>query len=266
VVATPEILGLEPHLRTPPAFAVSTPSDGGVDAASLTRGLLAAARDHGAEVLADTAVTALQTVAGRVAGVQSSAGSLRSGTVVLATGTETPALCAPLGIRLPIDSSPAVLVQLAAPPGLVRTVVATADLEVREVADGRLLMTVPSTADADGSDLERIAADARRRLVSTFHGADDARVLSVRVGQRPLPADGGPVIGPVGRGAYVAVMHSAVTLAPTVGRLVAQEVLAGVEAAELQGCRAARFTAGRVGTSVPAQPGGPDSAVEPTST
>jgi hypothetical protein len=32
-------------------------------------------------------------------------------------------------------------------------------------------------------------------------------------------------------------MHSGVTLAPVAGRLVAEEVVHGVEAAELDGCR-----------------------------
>ena len=42
---------------------------------------------------------------------------------------------------------------------------------------------------------------------------------------------------------YVAVMHSAVTLAPTVGRLVADEVISGAPVAELGRCRPQRFTA-----------------------
>jgi glycine/D-amino acid oxidase-like deaminating enzyme len=67
------------------------------------------------------------------------------------------------------------------------------------------------------------------------------RLLSVRVGMRPMPTDGHPVIGPLPtvRGAYVAVMHSGVTLAPVAGRLVAEEVVRGVEAPELRGCRPA---------------------------
>jgi glycine/D-amino acid oxidase-like deaminating enzyme len=41
---------------------------------------------------------------------------------------------------------------------------------------------------------------------------------------------------------YVAVMHSAVTLAPTVGRLVATELVSGEPAAELRRCRPQRFS------------------------
>jgi len=69
-------------------------------------------------------------------------------------------------------------------------------------------------------------------------------LVNVRVGRRPMPADGSPVIGPIPRveGAYLAVMHSGVTLAATVGRLVATEITNGVTAAELRGLQPSRFT------------------------
>jgi glycine/D-amino acid oxidase-like deaminating enzyme len=246
VIGSAAILELEPRLRTLPSSAVSTPTDGGVDPGSVTRALLDAACGHGAEVWPDTAVTALRTAGDRVVGVESSAGSLRAETVVVATGADAPALCVPLGVELPVASSPAVLVRLRAPAGLVRTVLATPDLEVREVDDGRLLMTVPYLADVSGRDLHLVAARARRLLASTLYGAEDVDVVGARVGHRPVPADGAPIIGGLGpgRGVYVAVMHSAVTLAPTVGRLVAGEILSGADAAELRRCRPARFTAG----------------------
>ena len=59
-----------------------------------------------------------------------------------------------------------------------------------------------------------------------------------------MPVDGLPVIGPLpGRpGGYVAVMHSAVTLAPVAGRLVAAEVVDGLNAKELQYVRPQRFS------------------------
>ncbi len=62
-------------------------------------------------------------------------------------------------------------------------------------------------------------------------------------GRGLVPADGLPVVGPVPSvgGVYVAVMHSGVTLAPVVGRLVAGEVVDGVEAEELDGVRPHRF-------------------------
>jgi glycine/D-amino acid oxidase-like deaminating enzyme len=45
------------------------------------------------------------------------------------------------------------------------------------------------------------------------------------------------------RSVYVAVMHSALTLAPTVGRLVADELVGDAPVAELRRCRPQRFAA-----------------------
>ena len=54
-----------------------------------------------------------------------------------------------------------------------------------------------------------------------------------------MPVDGLPIVGalPAHPGGYIAVMHSAITLAPAAGRLVAGEVIDGLELAELQGVR-----------------------------
>ena len=64
---------------------------------------------------------------------------------------------------------------------------------------------------------------------------------TVSLALRPVPRDGLPVIGAEGpQGIYVATMHSGVTLAPLVGRLVAQE-LNGGQAELLAPYRPARF-------------------------
>jgi glycine/D-amino acid oxidase-like deaminating enzyme len=44
--------------------------------------------------------------------------------VVLAAGADVGVLCKPLGVTLPVAASPACLMQVAAPPGLVRTTLA----------------------------------------------------------------------------------------------------------------------------------------------
>jgi hypothetical protein len=58
-----------------------------------------------------------------------------------------------------------------------------------------------------------------------------------------MPADGEPIVGPVSEvpRLYLAVMHSAVTLAPAAGRLVAQELVDGTVESALAGCRLDRF-------------------------
>jgi glycine/D-amino acid oxidase-like deaminating enzyme len=175
--------------------------------------------------------------------VETSTGFHPATWVVVTAGVDAPALCAPLGFDLPIAPSPALLMRFTAPPGLVRTLVAAPHTEVREAADGRLLVAADYQGEVDERDLQRVGEQMLRRLVSTFHDADDVRLDSVRLGVRPVPVDGLPIIGPVPGvgGAYVAVMHSGVTLAPAVASLVAAEVVGEVRAPELAGLRPDRF-------------------------
>ena len=228
IVDSATVSTLEPRLRQPPAWAVWAPGDGAVDPVGVTGWLIAGA--PGARVHLDTPVTALRRdPAGRIAGVETPGGAISGATVVLAAGVATPALCAPLGVRVPVEPSPSRLVELRAPAGLVRTVLNTEDFDLRQVAPDRLI------AAADSADHTLTA------VRSTFHG--DVELLGTRLGVRPMPADGEPIIGPVADvpGLYLAVMHSAVTLAAAVGRLVAREVVDGTAEPELAGCRPDRF-------------------------
>jgi len=232
IVDAATVATLEPTLRQPPEWAVWAPGDGAVDPVGVTERLVAGARAHGARVHPDTPVTAVRRdAAGRVVGVETAAGPLSDAIVVLAAGVATAALGAPLGIRVPVDPSPATLFRLRAPAGLVRTVVNTRDFDLRQVATDRLLAAADSP--------ERTLAAVR----STFRGAASVELLSTRVGVRPMPADGEPIVGPVAEvpGLYLAVMHSAVTLAPAVGRLVARELVDGTVESALAGCRLDRF-------------------------
>jgi glycine/D-amino acid oxidase-like deaminating enzyme len=239
-----EVAALEPHLRELPERAVYTPTDGGVDPVHTTGALVDAARTLGAQVVLGAGVTALKLGRDRVAGVVSAAGFHPASTVVLAAGTATGALCAPLGVTLPIAAAPAFLLQAAAPPGLIRTILAGPAFEARESRSGHLLLVAPHDAGASEVAREQLAQHTLAHLRSMFGGADTLRLLGHGVGWRPLPA-GGPVVGYVtpDQSVYVAVMHSALTLAPTVGRLVADELVSGALVAELRRCRPQRFAA-----------------------
>ena len=235
---------LEPHLREPPRSAVHVPGDGAVDPVAVTEALVAGARSHGAQVLVGTTVTGLHGGVGRCRGVHTSGGPVEADAVVLAAGTDTLGLCGPAA-TLPVAASPAVLVRFAAPAALVRTLLATPDLEVRQAADGTLLVALAHSGEVTQEDLRATGHRALTGLRALLHGAEDVRLEGARIGWRPVPVDGEPVLGPVSSasGAYLAVLHSGVSLAAAVGRLVAQEVVLGETAAELEGCRPDRFAA-----------------------
>ena len=223
---------LEPNLRQPPDWAIWAPDEGAVDPVGVTERLIAGARDHGAQVNPDAPVTAIRRdAAGQIVGVETAAGFLPGATVVLAAGVATTALAASLGIRVPVDPSPATLFEFRAPADLVRTVVNSQDFDLRQVAPDRLIAAADSP--------ERTLA----AIKSTFRGASSVELLSARVSARPMPADNEPIIGPVAGvpGLYIAVMHAAITLAPTVGRLIANELINNTTEPALTPCRLDRF-------------------------
>jgi glycine/D-amino acid oxidase-like deaminating enzyme len=244
VVDEAEVRRLEPNLRLPPERAVFRSTDGAVDPVGVTEGLLRAARTAGADVRAGVTVTRLVARAGALVGLDTSTGFMASPTVVLATGVGTSPLCAPLGVEVPVASSPALLARFTAPAQLIRTLV-TWPQEARQAADGQVLVPRDHRGETTSGDLWRAGQDAARLLADTFTSGEDARLIDVRVGHRPMPVDGLPIIGPLPglAGVHVAVMHSAITLGPTVGRLVAAELLTQSLVGELAGVRPDRFAA-----------------------
>ncbi|GLY93717.1 D-amino-acid oxidase [Actinoplanes sp. NBRC 103695] len=209
-VGAREIAALEPNLRDVPARAMHSPTDGTVDAAGMSAALVEAAERRGTRVHLETTATATTART-----VTTDRGRLEADVVVLATGAAL------------TEMSPAVLIRASAPPGLVRTIVSAPDFEVREGRPGELLFAAEA-----GQDPEAVVA----RFRAAWAGAEQVRVLSWAVGSRPMPPRG-PIIGYAADGTYTAVMHSAVCLAPTAARLIAQELLTGNPAPELADCR-----------------------------
>lgn len=242
VVNEAQIRELEPNLRVPPQRAVLKGTDGVVDPIAVTEVLLQVARGHGADVRLGVAVKRLRVQGGAVVGLDTSSGFVASGTVVIAAGVGTPLLCAPLGVDLPVAPSAALLLRFTAPLGLVRTLVTCPQFEARQ-SDGCLLVAGEYAGEVTQGELWRTAEDTARRLAATFQGGQDARLIDVRVGQRPMPTDGLPIIGPLPElpGVYVAVTHSGITLGPVTGRLAAAELVEGVPDEQLVGVRPDRF-------------------------
>ncbi|WP_285107416.1 FAD-dependent oxidoreductase [Promicromonospora sp. MEB111] len=241
--AAADVRAIEPGLVPGPGTPHHAPDDGALDPVEVTELLVAAAVERGAELRVGTPAIGLVRDGSAVTGVRTGAGVLPATTVVVAAGAGTATLCAGIGVEVPVESSPAVLVRLRATPGLVRTIVAGPELEVRQRPDGTLLLPLAYEGQTNRAALQDTAEAARRSLLRFFPGASDVEIVSAEIGWRPMPADGEPIVGaePGTSGLYLAVMHAGVTLAAAAGRLAAEEITTGVAAPELAGCRPDRF-------------------------
>jgi glycine/D-amino acid oxidase-like deaminating enzyme len=222
-----EVRRLEPHLSDPPELALHAPAEGVVEPLHATQALLAAAQALGATVVANNPVRSLKLSAGRVSGVETNAGVLDADEIVVAAGVGTADLVATAGLTLPIMASPALLVRTQPHSKRLNGLVMSPAMQLRQTPEGRLVAAVnfeDAGTDANGREAAAAAFDTMRNmLISDGSLVPEAHA----VGIRPIPKDGFPAVGRAAgiSGLYVVVTHSGITLAPAIGRFVADELL-----------------------------------------
>jgi glycine/D-amino acid oxidase-like deaminating enzyme len=245
LIGRDEIAVLEPALLSPPECAAFAPGEGALDPVATTDVLIRAARAAGAAVKLTTPVMALAADDGRVSGVVTGSGTIAADRIVLATGLGTAALCAPLGIAPAIDTSPALLLKFRTPQPLLRRIVSGPAFEVRQASATTILAAEDYIDESAGNGPAAIAARTLAALRRDLQGGADLVLEDVAAGLRPMPGDGLPIVGSVDAvsGLYLAVMHAGITLAPTIGRIAAAELLDGTIDPILASCRPGRFAA-----------------------
>lgn len=243
VVSRTQVLDIEPNLRHPPEYALYDAQVGALDAVKTTHALIAAAKAQGAHVLTHTRVLGFTTLNARVTGLNTAIGKIDADRVVIAAGTGTKKLTDMLNVSLPIEESPAIFIRYKAPANLVRTIISSPAMEVRQDGDGSLLAAEDYLGDAPENQPEAVALRTAKAIQEALHGADSIEPQLACVGLRPFPADGIPIVGylPNVSGVYVCTMHPGVILAPIVGRLASEEILDAKVAPALSPCRPDRF-------------------------
>lgn len=225
------------------------PEEGWVDPVVYVSGLLrAAASQWGLALRVGTRVTGLRTLGGKVTGVRLSTGEdMPADAVVNCTGSWAADRLddAP---QLPMASTVGVLAFTRPVATSLQRQFHAEDLDVRPDGAGRIMIhkvSVDHTVDtlrslaADGEQGQALLAAASKYLPVL----NTTGIEAVRTTMRPVPGDGLTVAGPVPDldGYFMAVTHSGVTLAPYLGRVMAQEILLGLESFDLAEFRPARL-------------------------
>ncbi|MGD6748931.1 NAD(P)/FAD-dependent oxidoreductase [Streptomyces sp. BH105] len=221
------------------------------DAPRLVRTLLyAAVRRHGAETHYGTRVTGLLRRGSRVVGAEAGERSWGADTVVNCAGPAADQIAALAGERLPLRHVPGLVAEsapLAEEP--LTAILSAPGIDLRPTADGGVLaLSWEVDARLEGTAADGLPSELHRRASTVVPGLDGARIADARIGVRPVPLDGLPLVGEAesAPGLYHLVSHSAVTLAPVLGRLAAQEITSGRSAEELEAYRPGREIDGDV--------------------
>ncbi|WP_278498177.1 NAD(P)/FAD-dependent oxidoreductase [Pantoea vagans] len=251
------LLGALPGLRLDPRIqhAWFFPSECLLYPSLFIASLLADLRASGGQMVCNNEVTTL-TESGRHVHLTLASGDEWHGDqLVLATGRWAPELIRQCGLELAMtDANRAdpvacsFLAQTQPLPIPLNCNLITPELNVRPDGGGRLML---QALDLDQhADPSRPASpdvltgkEMLRRLRRLFNHAEGARIERIETGQRSRPADGLPALGYISDSArvYLMVSHSGMTLAPLLGRLVAEEMLSGTPSPMLS-----RFTPHRL--------------------
>jgi glycine/D-amino acid oxidase-like deaminating enzyme len=245
-----ELAALEPALAIHRFTAACySAQEGQVDVTPVVRACLELAKARGARVREQAGAASLNAAGG---GVSTADGPIDCDVVVVAAGTETPAIVAAAGVVIPQAVSPGIVIRTNARPKLLHSVslvhlpaidAARREIHLRQLPDGTLQMGQGTQESQDRDDSQAHADDLLARATHYLPALAGTTAIPQPVGYRPMPADGLPVIGFAASApkVYVAMMHSGVTLAPLVGELAALEIAEGVTVDWLAPYRPERF-------------------------
>jgi len=258
LISAEEVQRLEPGLRPGVVSAAALgPSDGHVEPLKVIAACLQQARARGAVVHTATPVQGLRvstqgSTARRVQAVQTAQGEIPCDAVVLAAGTDTTALAALVGLHIPQEDSPGVVVRTDPRPRLLQNVsvvympavdATRPEIHLRQLSDGTVQIGEGSQESLARDDSQAHADTLLARATHYLPDLAGARALPVPVGYRPMPVDGFPVLGypEPAPNVYLALMHSGVTLAPLVGALATTEIVDGARVQTFDTYRPERF-------------------------
>ncbi|MGW4201485.1 NAD(P)/FAD-dependent oxidoreductase [Streptomyces sp. NPDC004726] len=246
-----EALRLEPDMNPAelPADEIAYfPAEGWIEPTRLIAHLLSTAE---AERIWHDAATAIDVSGGLVRSVRLASGrQLPADAVVDCAGPRADHIAGLAGLDLPMRNTRGVLVYTSPVAVSTSRVVHAPRVHLRPDGAGRLLLhthdidSAAQVSDTGETIVEQAAVDRLMEAGRTLYpGLRAASVESVRVGERPIPGDGLPVLGraPALPNFHFAVSHSGATLSLHAGALVAAEVLGEDRAEELAAFRFERF-------------------------
>jgi D-amino-acid dehydrogenase len=252
-----ELLDREGCIRHEPALArvrekfvggLLLPGDETGDCFKFTQRLAELARERGVEFRFGATIGALERSGDRVVGVATDAGRVDADAYVVALGSYSPLLLAPIGLRIPVYpvKGYSITVPIRDAAGAPESTVMD---ETHKVAVTRLgdRIRVGGTAELAGYTLR--LHEARRKTLAhvvedLFVGGGDIARAEFWCGLRPMTPDGTPIVGPTPIGnLFLATGHGTLgwTMAAGTARLIADVVSRRSAGIDLEGLTIDRY-------------------------
>lgn len=162
--------------------------------------------------------------------------------MVLAVGASSDIIKTVAHVDIKQRTTPGIIVITKPMPALLNGILVAPGVHIHQRLDGRIVLGEQAgTPDTQAHKMRladrpndypntSLALDHAQRIIQQasiyLPEMSAAQVEDVFIGWRPLPLDGHPVLGfsDSASNVYIAVTHSGVTLAPILGKLIAQEL------------------------------------------
>jgi len=239
-----EIKSLEPNLKDVPEAAIFTPLEGAAEADRVAVKMMSKLTDQGGKVISGCKVEGLKFKKGRVSSAQTNIGEMSCDMVALATGAAAEKSLLGFEWNLPMQNKKGLIVQTSPVSHIINHVLMTNDVHFKQNTDGTLTAGEIFSGDLDENIVALdLASDVLSRISRKLDSSTNFIPTNIKIGTRPVPIDGFPVVGNIEghKGVFVAVMHSGVTLAPLIGQLLASEMLKTSKSPLLETFRPSRF-------------------------
>ena len=229
-----------------------SPNDGHADPERTTQAFAAAAQRHGATICTGVRVRRLVLNDDRVTGVQTDAGDITAGTVVLAGGAWSTGLAAGIGLDLPIEPMGLQALTTVPAPAALRPVMGstTRVISLKQLTDGRFLLGGgwPGTFTLDSARGETLAENIAANVaeaVAILPAVANAPVERAWLGIEALTRDEVPILGPVdgldGLILSTGFCGHGFAISPAVGAAIAGHIMSGQFPDEIAMLTLARF-------------------------
>ncbi len=243
---------LEPKVNFFNASAVAySANDGAVDPVLATKQFIHAAQQLGAKTMFPCTLEDIRNPNTAM----TSCGDIQFDKIILAVGANSTLIKKVAKVDVPQRTTPGIIVVTKPFKTLVNRMIVAPGVHIHQRLDGRIVLGEQGGAPKTKAHKQRLAGRPNKypskelalqhanRIIAVavqyLPEIKGVEVEDVSIGWRPLPIDGHPVLGfsEQVENVYIATMHSGVTLAPIVGKLVAKEVISNKPELQLQAYR-----------------------------
>lgn len=234
-----QVLEKEPHLSSEVTGATYSPIDGIVNPFRLVELYIKTARKNGVQFSFYNPVVDVEKENNKFK-VTTKEGTYFSSQLVLAAGPWSKELGERLGVTIPVKQVRGQKLVTEPMKPLFKHVVHG----MRHTDNGEILLgTNSEEVGYNRSNTLDMIQEEARIAIKVFPALAKANIVRCFSGVRVMPYDGIPILGeiPTIDNAYIAVMHSGITLSPIVGTLMAELLLEGSVSLDISRYRIDRF-------------------------